>query len=112
MKNLQNYINIKNELDILYLRKDTIETELKCLNENIKIKEQNKKKIEYLLKELIGVENKLYYQIIVKGLNVTKAVDKVSLETGLDTSTIWKNYYPKIKEKIKKSSENPVSQSI
>ena len=47
MKNLQNYINIKNELDILYLRKDTIETELKCLNENIKIKEQTKKEIEY-----------------------------------------------------------------
>lgn len=54
------------------------------------------------LRELIGIENMLYYEIMVKGLNVTKAVDKVSFKYNKDVSTIWKNYYPKVKDKIEK----------
>ncbi len=51
-------------------------------------------------KELFGIENKLYYEILVKGLNVTKAVDKVSKDYDKEVSTIWKNYYPEVKKKI------------
>ncbi len=62
--------------------------------------EDDIKKMDNHLKELSGIENRLYYQIIVKGLNITKAVDKVSFEYDKDVSTIWKNYYPKVKSKI------------
>ena len=37
----------------------------------------------------------------MRGTNITRAVDKVSITYDVDVSTIWKNYYPKIKEDIK-----------
>ena len=48
-----------------------------------------------------GIEKELFYEVIVKGTNITRAIDKVSITYDVDVSTIWKNYYPKIKEDIK-----------
>ena len=52
------------------------------------------------LSELNGIEYNLYSKIVVDGLNISKAIEKVSIEEDKDVSTIWKNYYPKIKKKI------------
>lgn len=52
------------------------------------------------LSELKGIEYNLYSKIVVEGLNVSKAIEKVSLEEEKDISTIWKNYYPKIKKRL------------
>ncbi|MBQ2870331.1 hypothetical protein IJE86_01375 [bacterium] len=56
------------------------------------------------LSKMSGIEYKLFYEIVYKGTNITKAVDIIAEETGKDTSTIWKNYYSKIKKDIKKIS--------
>lgn len=74
----------------------------------IKIKksyQEKIQKIEHMLKQLKGVEYSLYYEIIVNGLTINKAVDKVALKYDLSSSTIWKNYYPNIKEQIKISKQ-------
>ena len=54
------------------------------------------------LSKLTGIEYKLFYEIVYKGTNITKAVELIAEETGKDTSTLWKNYYSKIKKDIKK----------
>ena len=54
------------------------------------------------LQNLSGIENKLYYEIVINGTNVTKAIDKVATNEFIDTSTLWKNYYPKVKKEIDK----------
>lgn len=42
----------------------------------------------------------IYYEVVVNGLSVTKAIDRVSYKVDKDSSTLWKNYYPKVKQKI------------
>ncbi len=54
------------------------------------------------LAKMTGLEYKLYYEIVVNGVNVSKAVDKIADSSGKDTRTIWKNYYNKIKKDVKK----------
>lgn len=104
-----NYIDTKNELDIAILRLKALEeNEIKiakekdALNSYIDKLEDYIESMENNLKNLTGIESKLYYQIVVNGLNVTKAVDIVARDENKDVSTIWKNYYPKIKDKIKR----------
>lgn len=95
------YNNLKLEKKILNSRLENIKKEEVALTKIIKDKEVNIKLIANHLKELKGIENELYYQIVVLGKNVTKAVDKVAFSVDKDVSTIWKNYYPKVKKKLK-----------
>lgn len=57
--------------------------------------------MESTLSKLKGIEYSLYYEIVVNGLNVSKAVDKVARDFDKDSQTIWKNHYRKIKKYIK-----------
>ena len=98
---IDNYVNIDKEILILNERKKDINEEIIHINKILEIKENTKKIIALHLKELNGIENKLYYQIVVLGKNVTQAVDKVAFDCDKDVSTIWKNYYPNVKNKIK-----------
>lgn len=104
-----NYIDTKNEIDIAILRlKSLEEKELSLVKEKETLTNYINKLNDYLksmennLRNLTGITNKLYYQIVVNGLNVTKAVDIVARDEDKDVSTIWKNYYPKIKDMIKR----------
>lgn len=47
-----------------------------------------------------NIEDKLYYQIVAKGLNVSKAMEKVADENYMSKKNVEKTYYPKIKEEI------------
>ena len=62
------------------------------------------------LSKMSGIEYRLYYDIIVNGTRISKAIEKIATETDKDTQTIWKNHYRKIKKEVKKvirfSSEN------
>lgn len=108
MKIYQNYVNNKTELELIKLNIENInkkeeylknlkreylqmENELQLMNEQV----------ENVMHELEGIEQELIYEILVKGKNVTRAVDVIAFKYDLDTSTIWKNYYPKVKEKLK-----------
>lgn len=81
----------------------------KSLADEITYQQQNVDKLQgYLnnmtnsLAKMTGLEYKLYYEIVVKGVNVSKAVDNIAEISGKETRTIWKNYYNKIKKDVKK----------
>lgn len=107
MQALNNYSNTVLELNILKRRLNLIlnyENEI-ALEKNrlINLIDNEQKVIEQMecdLQKLNGIENKLYYEIIINGNNVTKAIDKVASNEFIDTSTLWKNYYPKVKKQI------------
>ena len=54
------------------------------------------------LAQMKGVEYQLYYDIVVNGFKPTKAVEHISEKENIDVSTLWKNYYPKIKSDVNK----------
>ncbi len=107
MKYFNNYKNLLLEFNILVERLNIInEYEEKLLKEKKEIddliKHQSKtiKQIEQNIDQLSGIENKLFKEIVINGINVSKAIEKVAEEEQKDVSTLWKNYYPKVKYKI------------
>lgn len=107
MKNIKNYVNAKKELELVKLNIETLNSKEKYINEirnnfkELEVELENStKKMEDKLKELKGIEQELLYSILVQGLNPTKAVDSVAYKNDLDPSTIWKRYYPNVKEKL------------
>lgn len=52
------------------------------------------------LANIKDVEYMIYAEVVINGLNVTKAVERVSELTGKDVGTIWKYYYPKVKKEL------------
>lgn len=104
---MRNYANTVHELNFLKKRLsliDEYEKSLKSIKEKIcHLISSNQNFVDQMekdIKKLSGIENKLYYEIVINGTNVTKAVDKVSQDEFIDISTIWKNYYPKVKKEI------------
>lgn len=102
------YNNSIAELDILYQRLELIKiNEKKLLNEKrtigktIEKYKEKTSQIRKLLSDLDGIEYELFYEIVINGLNVSKAVEKIAEQNEKDISTIWKNYYPKVKNYIK-----------
>lgn len=107
MNDLNYYRDIKYEINILENRLELIsEYEQKLLNEkemiNATLCLQKKilNQIEVNLKKLSGIESKLFAEIVINGTNITKAIEKIAVEESKDISTLWKNYYPNVKEKI------------
>lgn len=81
----------------------------KSLAQEIEYQQENINKIQAYLDEMTtslskmnGLEYKLYYEIVVNGTSISKAVDKIADSSGKDTSTIWKYYYKKIKKDVLK----------
>lgn len=104
---INSYANTKNILEVISLRLKVIDKSELILNKEKKELQnyQNELKeyidiIEKNLKTLKGIEYELFYEIVVNGLNATKAVDKVAYYNDKDASTIWKNYYPNIKKEL------------
>lgn len=104
---ITNYSNTKNELEIALNRldiikdnKENLEVEKNLLENYVEKLKKCILEIEKNLKELTGIEYQLYYEVVVNGLNVTKAVDKVAYKYDKDVSTLWKSYYPNVKAKI------------
>lgn len=81
----------------------------KSLADEIIYEQQNVDKLQgYLndmnetLSKMSGIEYQLFYEIVYKGVNITKAVDNIADSNGIEPVTIWKNYYKKIKKYINK----------
>ena len=109
MNKFDTYQNTKHELNLYKKRLDmllkyelqlTKEKEIldNTINSQIELLNQMEKDLE----NLNGIENRLYFEIVVKGISVSKAIEKISFEEGKDVSTLWKNYYPKVKKQIEK----------
>lgn len=54
------------------------------------------------LSKMRGIEYTLYYEIVVNGVNTSKAVSNVAERYNRDDHTIWKYHYNKIKSDVKK----------
>lgn len=107
MNGLNCYKDIKYEMNILENRLELIsEYEKNILNEKELIKatlcfqREILNQIEVNLEKLSGIESKLFTEIVINGTNVTKAIEKIAVEESKDISTLWKNYYPNVKETI------------
>lgn len=112
MKCLDSYNNMKLELNILTKRLEVVieyekkfSMEKEYLNNLIEYQLKILKQMEQDICDLSGIENKLYKEIVVNGISVSKAIEKVSEEEDKDVSTLWKNYYPSVKEKIEQLSK-------
>ena len=53
------------------------------------------------LSKMNGIEYALYYEIVVKGMRVSRAVSAIAERYNRDDQTIWKYHYSKIKKDIK-----------
>lgn len=79
----------------------------KSLAEEIEYQQQNIDKLQgYLntmadsLSKMTGIEYQLFYEIVYKGVKITKAVENVAVANDIEPQTIWKNYYKKIKKYV------------
>lgn len=52
------------------------------------------------LGRMSGIEYELYYEIVVNNKRVTRAVEHIAERYDLETRTIWKYYYSKIKKDV------------
>ena len=71
--------------------------------------------MESTLSKMSGIEYDLYYEIVVNGTSITKAVERIAEKYDRDNQTIWKNHYRKIKKDIKivsKYSETTVNSIV
>ena len=84
----------------------------KSLADEIAFEQQNIEKLQGFLNtmsdslgKMRGIEYQLFYEIVYKGVNITKAVEIIAEKNNKEPQTIWKNYYRKISEYIKKISK-------
>ena len=56
--------------------------------------------MEENIKKLIDEKNINELKNVINKMNVSKAIEKIAEQEDKDVSTIWKNYYPKVKDKI------------
>ena len=79
----------------------------KSLAEEIEYQQENVDKLQgYLntmtesLSKMTGIEYRLFYEIVYKGVKITKAVENIAKVNDIEPQTIWKNYYKKIKRYV------------
>ena len=79
----------------------------KSLAEEIEYQQENVDKLQgYLntmtesLSKMTGIEYQLFYEIVYKGVKITKAVENIAKVNDIEPQTIWKNYYKKIKRYV------------
>lgn len=67
------------------------------------------------LSKMKGIEYALYYEIVVNGVRISKAISNIAERYERDDHTIWKYHYNKIKKdvkKLKKVSECTVNHTV
>ena len=97
---MADYIHELHEVDIGTGK--SLADEIIYQQENINKLEKTINDMDSTLAKLTGIEYSLYYEIVVKGVNVTRAVSNVAEEYDKDNQTIWKHHYKKIKKYVKK----------
>ena len=54
------------------------------------------------LEKMNGIEYSLYFEVVVKGVRISRAVSNVAERYNKDDRTVWKYHYSKIKNDIKR----------
>lgn len=80
----------------------SLEEEIKEQQEQVKKYQESIKIMTDTLKMMNGIEYNLYYEIVINGNSISKAIKLIAEKYNLEEQTVWKNYYRKIKKDIKK----------
>lgn len=67
------------------------------------------------LSRMVGIEYELFFEIVVNHRRITRAVEYIAEKYDLETRTIWKCYYSKIKKDVEnliKYSESTVNSTV
>lgn len=67
------------------------------------------------LSKFTHIEHALYYEIVINGVKISRAVNNIAERYNKDNDTIWKYHYSKIKKYVKKlkmSSESTVNYTV
>lgn len=104
------YVHELNEIDIETGR--SLAQEIDYQRSRIKKLSQYINDMNETLSKMQGIEYALYYEIVISGVNTSKAVSNVAERYNRDDHTVWKYHYNKIKKdvkKLKKVSESTVN---
>ncbi len=97
---MADYVHELHEVDIGTGK--SLAEEITYQQENVDKIQSNVNDMNSILSKLTGIEYELYYEIIVKGMGISKAVDNIAERYDKDTRTIWKYHYRNIKRYVKK----------
>jgi len=97
--NMADYVHELHEVDIGTGR--SLSDEIEYQREIVDKLQQYVNMMNDALSKMNGIEYALYYEIVVKGVRISRAVSAVAERYNRDDQTIWKYHYPKIKKDIK-----------
>ena len=110
---MADYVHELHEVDIGTGR--SLADEIEYQREGVEKLQQYLSLMEDTLSKMKGIEYALYYEIVVKGVRVSRAVCYIAERYNRDDRTIWKCHYSKIKKDLKtlkKYSESTVNSMI
>lgn len=97
---MANYLHELHEVDVGTGK--SLANEIEYQKQNIDRLQEYLNSMNNTLSKMTGIEYQLFYEIVCKGVNITKAVDNIAYKNNIDTSSIWRNNYKKIKKYVKK----------
>lgn len=109
---MADYVHELHEVDIGTGR--SLADEIEYQREGVEKLQQYLSLMEDTLSKMKGIEYALYYEIVVKGVRISRAVSIIAERYNKDDRSIWKYHYSKIKkdlrtlQKISECSVNPV----
>lgn len=107
---MADYVHELNEVDIGTGR--SLAREIEYQREIVAGLQRYLDQMKDTLGKMSGIEYALYFEIVVKGIGISRAVSNIAERYNRDDQTIWKRHYSKIKKDIKtlkKYSENTVT---
>lgn len=87
-KNARTGMSLDDEIDKLIKEMATLSRVLSDMGKN--------------LRRMKGIEYQLYSAVVIDGLNISRAVRKVAEDNFMSEQNVWRTYYPKIKEELKR----------
>ncbi len=87
-KNARTGMSLDDEIDKLIKEMATLSKVLSDMGKN--------------LRRMKGIEYQLYSAVVIDGLNISRAVGKVAEDNFMSEQNVWRTYYPKIKEELKR----------
>lgn len=79
-----------------------LDDEIELLTSQRRKLSQTLKAIEANLRKMEGIEFELFRRIVVDGMKRSEAVREVAERSYLSEQTVWRYYYPKIKEELER----------
>lgn len=96
---MANYVHELHEVDIGTGR--SLAEEIDFQRECVEKLQQYLTIMEDTLSKMKGIEYALYYEIVVKGVRISRAVSIIAERYNREDQTIWKCHYSKIKKDIR-----------